>query len=322
MKQASLFLAVGVLLLANGRAQDDEAVKADSIVYDTGTEWQLFASNSGPVAAFTVYGSQLWYATADRVTVLNTRNRQIEEYQKIGDLPAAGVTAMATDCTKVVWFGTKEGAVARKGTSFTTYTDQNGLSNKVVNVIYPTRDGTVWIGTENGVSGYKGGTWRKLGTKDGLAGPVVKAIVADKRGAVWFGTNKGISVFNKGTWSSHNMKSGLSWNDTKALAFDGRENVIWAAVGDQDVNAYDGKKWKVFMTIQEGITSIMADTQSRIWFGSSNPLLKFNGDEWISDPEKLGVPGAMVSQMYRDGSGNLWFACENGVIFLKNPYPF
>ena len=118
------------------------------------------------------------------------------------------------------------------------------------------------------------------------------------------------------------MKKGLSWNDVKALAQDSRKNVIWAAVGEKDVNCFENGKWNTYMEIQPGITSIMVDTQSRIWFGSETGLLKFNGDEWISDPKQLGIPAAQVFSLHRDNGGNLWFAMESGVVRLANPYPF
>jgi ligand-binding sensor domain-containing protein len=51
-------------------------------------------------------------------------------------------------------------------------------------------------------------------------------------------------------------------------------------------------------------------------------LLKFNGEEWITDQKKIGVPAAQVFQMIRDNGGNLWFAMETGVVRLSNPYPF
>jgi ligand-binding sensor domain-containing protein len=118
------------------------------------------------------------------------------------------------------------------------------------------------------------------------------------------------------------MKNGLSWNDTKALAYDAKKNMIWAAVGDKDMNAYDGKSWKVFMEVGDGIVAIMADTQSRIWISTATGLMKFNGDEWVTDPQKIGITAAQVTQMQCDDKGNLWFGMESGVLKLDNPYPY
>jgi ligand-binding sensor domain-containing protein len=311
--------AAALTLILSIAMQGWSQSKVDSIVYDTGgMEWKMFDSK-GPVLAFAVQGNQLWYATADNVARVNISTGKFDQYQKVGELSASGVTAMGQGAGDV-WIGTDQGVVLRTGGRFRTFTADNGLPGNSVNAIYGTRDGAVWVGTDSGVGVYKNGSWKSYTTADGLVGNTVKAIVADHRGAVWLGTKKGISVFNNGQWTSHTMKSGLSWNDTKALAFDPRTKMIWAAVGDADVNRWDGKSWKVYMTIHEGICTIMADSQSRIWFGSPTGLLKFNGDAWISDPKKLGVPAAMVPQLYRDANKNLWFASENGVIFMNNPY--
>ncbi|MBD3241085.1 MAG: hypothetical protein GF331_10910, partial [Chitinivibrionales bacterium] len=139
---------------------------------------------------------------------------------------------------------------------------------------------------------------------------------------LWIGTNFGISIYDKGSWSSQSMDDGMSWNDTKALGYDERKNRMWAAVGDEDVNCFDGKAWKVYMGVEQGISCLMVDTQSRLWLGTGAGLMKFNGEEWITDQKRLGIPARMVTQMKRDRQGNLWFASENGVVSLKNPYPF
>jgi ligand-binding sensor domain-containing protein len=76
------------------------------------------------------------------------------------------------------------------------------------------------------------------------------------------------------------------------------------------------------MEVAEGVIAIMADTQSRIWIATASGLMKFNGEEWISDPQKIGITAAQVAQMTRDEKGNLWFGMESGVLKLDNPYPY
>ncbi len=300
--------------------------KVDSIVYDKATEWKLFRGDGGPATHFTLQGATLWQSNADKVSSLNVnaqpKNNGYKSYPTLGTLPASGVTAMATDSNGAVWFGTGSGLAMLKGAAFTVFTKENGLPSNAVTCIFPVSDGRVWVGTAEGLGLYKGGAWTAYTKAQGLRGDQIRCMTLDQRGALWVGTNMGISILLDGKWTSQSMDNGMSWNDTKALAFDGRGKKMWAAVGEQDVNSYDGKSWQVYMGIQDGILCIMADTQSRIWFGSSAGLLKFNGEEWINDPAKLGVPAKLVSQMYRDAGGNLWFGSENGVIFLKNPYPF
>lgn len=302
-------------------AQEEDEVKADSIVYEKPTEWQIFAADA-PVTAFTVQGNLLWYATEQTVFSSSLKSKDVRNYSTLGSIPGSGVTCMSTDASGNVWIGGQNGVAVRKGNKFTSYTTENGIPDNSVNALLATSDGKVWIGTNNGAAVFQNGEWKVYNTEKGLAHNKVNALMADKKGSIWFGTEKGISVFDGTTWKVHDMKSGLSWNSVKALAKDPRKGTIWAAVGEKDVNCLSNGKWNTYMDIMPDIRDIMVDTQSRIWFGSPNGYIKFNGDSWVSDPKKNGVPAAQVRKMNRDKNGNLWFAIETGVLRLSNPYPF
>lgn len=297
----------------------------DSIVYDTGTEWRVFASE-GPSVCFTIQGATLWQATEKKLTTTNTAAKKaaFSAVSTVGTHSSAGIRAMATDSTGAVWLGSAEYLAYGKSAPTWTVVAKDQIPGGAVNVILPApgAGSRVWVGFDEGLALFDNGTWKKFTKESGLRGNQVKSLAFDGRGGLWVGTNFGISVYLDGKWSAHHMDNGLSWNDTKALAFDERKNVMWAAVGDADVNCYDGKTWKVFMGVGEGVRALMVDTQSRMWLATATSVVKFNGEEWISDPAKLGVPAKLVTQMLRDARGNLWFAGENGVIYLKNPYPF
>ncbi|NLW31619.1 MAG: hypothetical protein GXY77_09205 [Fibrobacter sp.] len=312
---------VSACLVASIMAQDEEDVKADSVVYEKPTEWQIFSADA-PVTAFTVQGNLLWYATEQSVFSSSLTSKDIRNYSTLGKIPGSNVTSMTTDNKGSVWFGSQNGVAVRTGNSFTCYTTENGIPDNSVNALLATTDGKIWIGTNNGAAVFQNGEWKTYTTKEGLAHNKVNSLLADKDGVIWFGTEKGISVFDGASWKVHDMKSGLSWNSVKALAKDPRKGTIWAAVGEKDVNCYTNGKWNTYMDIMPDIRDIMVDTQSRIWFGSTTGYIKFNGDEWVSDPKKNGVPAAQVRKMNRDKNGNLWFAIETGVLRLSNPYPF
>ena len=314
-------LAACLILLStawHARGQD----VVDSMVYDKGMEWKVFSSN-GPASHFAIQGGTLWVATEDNVRAVTMKRNTHKELSTLGTLSSAGVTAMLTDRQNNVWFGTQEGLAVLRGGKFTVFTEDNGLCNNAVNALLSTPDGKVWVGTQNGLGVFQSGKWTSYTKENGLRGNTVKALEEGPGGSVWIGTNFGISIYKRdGSWSSQSMDNEMSWNDTKALAYDEYKKLMWAAVGEQDVNCFDGKAWKVYMGVRDGITCIMVDTQSRVWFGSSSGLMKYNGEEWITDQQQLAVPAKLVTQMLRDGQGNLWFASENGVVSLKNPYPF
>ncbi|MBN1308052.1 MAG: hypothetical protein JXA18_09060 [Chitinispirillaceae bacterium] len=315
-------VAVALAVAAEEESDEEEKVKAHEIVYEQPTEWTVYPA-SEPVVTFAISGDDLWYATATSVFSASIKKRFVQTYAALGKIPGSDVTCMASD-GRAVWIGGKNG-VAMRGAGakeFTAFTAENGLPDNTVNAI-AAGGGKVWVGTENGLGCYSGGSWKKVTTQNGLSHNKVTALLIDDGSKVWVGTAKGISVSDGSSWTIYDMKKkNLSWNNVKAMAYDPRKFTVWVAVGERDINSFVKGKWNTFMDIQSDITSLMVDTQSRLWVGSSNGLIKYNGDEWINDPKKLNIPAAQVQWMQRDEAGNLYFACENGIVRLVNPYPY
>jgi ligand-binding sensor domain-containing protein len=324
MKKRMIGIVLAAIALPLVAGSQKHETKVDSMSYETGAEWKIF-STGGAVKGFALYNNTVWSVTEAGITTISvvaSKKNDMQTYKDLGGIHAADATCIAVDYSGVAWIGTKAGLAMKTKDSFKVFTKDKGLSDNTINKILPGKAGKLWVATENGVSLYQNGAWTVYTSKDGLAGDKVRDIVMGPNGTVWFGTNKGISCLDGTTWTTYNMKNGLSWNDTKALGFDSKTGAVWAAVGDKDMNAWDGKSWKVFMEVSEGIVAIMVDTQSRVWISTPTGLMKFNGDEWISDQQKIGIKAAQVSQMSRDDKGNLWFGMESGVLKLDNPYPF
>lgn len=320
LKQFLMFaLCLSTALVAQ-EDDEDANVKAKETVYEKPPEWKMYSAGA-PVVAFAVARDALWYATQESIYSTSlTKVGGKQKYPQTDKIPATDVTSMAIDASGRLWVAGKNGVAVRNANKFTSYTTEEGIPDNAVNDIVASSDGKVYIATENGAAVFENGAWKKI---EGLVSEKVQALAIDKKGAVWFGTNKGISVNSNGSWTVYDMKKGkLSWNNVKALAVDMRKGEVWAAVGDKDVNSFDGGSWKTYLEIQDGIKTIMVDSQSRIWFGTETGLIKFNGDEWITDSKKLGIPAAQIQKLFKDGNGNLWFAMESGVIKLNNPYPF
>lgn len=314
-------LVTAFFALSVSAAKPSNEGKADSVVYDKPTEWRVFASGS-PVTAFAVSKDYLWYVTGEALISSSTKKAEVIKYTKLGSMPGTDLTCVTADASGKIWVGGKNGVAVKSGATFTNYTAENGLPDVNVNAIAVANDGSVWVGTDLGAAVFKNNQWKVYNAAAGLASDKVTAILAAKNGTIWIGSDKGLSEYDGAAFAIHNMKKGMSWNFVKALAEDPKTGAIWAAVGDKDVNCFEGGSWKTYMETQPDITSIMVDSRSRVWFGSATGLVKFNGEEWIYDPAQIGVPAQTVNQMYKDAGGNLWFATEKGVVRLANPYPF
>lgn len=317
----SLICTASIAVFAQEDDDDAKVKNVQEIVYEKPTEWRVFSA-SAPVVTFTLNKDILWYVVADAVFSTNTKQKDIQKFPTLGKIPGSGIVAIATDANGKIWMAGPNGIAVKNGTQFTNYTTENGLPDNNVRDLLVAPDGKIWAATAKGAAVFDGSSWKVYTTKEGLSSDNTTVVAADAKGGIWVGSMKGISVLNGSSWTIWDMKKGLSFNSVKALAWDKRTNTMWAAVGEKDINSFTNGSWKVYMDVATDITSIMADTQSRIWIGHAAGVVKFNGDEWITDAKKHGIPAASIQKMYRDGSGNLWYATENGVLRLANPYPY
>jgi ligand-binding sensor domain-containing protein len=312
-------ITVAVMVVGANIAAYSQEVKADSVSFDKPNEFRIYRSNS-PVKAFVVVGDVVWYATDEIVTSLNIRTNAQQRFPRLGTIASEGVKAMAVDGSGQIWIASPGGVAVRSGNNFTAYTAENGLPDNNALSLAVSK-GDVWVGTANGAARFRNGSWTTFTTEQGLVSNKVQAVVVDSKGTVWFGTDRGINSFDGSKWQLYDARQRhLEWNDVKALAVEPGTDVIWAATGPKDIARFDGKEWRKYMEIHPGVTSIMNDTR-RTWFGSPTGLFRLNTDgEWVFDPNRLGIPASQVYQMFRDGRGDLWFAMEQGVLWLNNPY--
>jgi len=320
-KRLSLISAAVMVIGVSFTAYSQQDVRADSVSFERPNEFKIYRSNS-PVKAFAVTRDLLWYATDETVIAQSLRANTHTRHPNLGTIGSDGVRAMAVDGNGNIWFATPNGASVRTGNNFTVYTTENGLpANDVLSLAVSRND--VWVGTPNGAARFRGGSWTTFTTEQGLISNRVQALAIDSKGKVWFGTDRGINSFDGSTWQLFDASTArgrqLEWNDTRALGVEPGTDAIWAATGPRDLARFDGTQWRKFMEIKAGINSIMNDTR-RTWFGSPTGLLRFNGEEWVEDPNRLGVPVSQAYQMFRDERGDLWFAMEQGVLWLNNPY--
>jgi ligand-binding sensor domain-containing protein len=303
-------------------AAPDNTTQADSSSSGPVTHYHIYEAG-GPVHAFAAQEDVIWCAMESTVVAIAVHGDKKTVYPMLGSMPSAAIVAIVADKEGRVWFGGPNGIAIKTGAKFTNITAKNGLSNIRVNAITAAGDGSVWVGTDSGANVMAHDAWRQFTVKDGLLSDRIQAICTDDKGIIWLGTDKGICSYNGSTWTGYTAQNGMSDNaDTRALAYDRAKGVLWAAVGDKDVNSFDGQKWNTYMDTQSGILTIMVDSQSRIWFGTAHGILKFNGDDWLPDQAPFGVSIKQAFQMNSDEKGNLWFAMERGVIHLLNPYPF
>jgi ligand-binding sensor domain-containing protein len=237
-----------------------------------------------------------------------------------------------------IWFGTtNEGVFRFDGTTFTNFSEQDGLCGKDINAIIEDKDGTLWFGTNNGLCSYDGQSFEHFkipwnGENDlwgTLCNPnQVLCLLEDNSGLLWLGTcGGGAFRFDGTSFTSFLSNQGriqsdsLHHNVIKSIIEDREGNIWFTSLTHGGVSRYDGAQFTHF-SAEDGLSydmiySSFQDKSGNIWFGSimspvgglfrynatSNDFTRFNTTEGLCDNFVTGIA--------EDTSGVLWL-CTGG----------
>ena len=303
--------------VANGLASNGVI----SIAIDAqGNKW--FGTQGGGVSKFD--GVQ-W-------TTYNISNSDLAGKNSFGNY----VGAIAVDLEGNKWFGGgtmgNYGVSKFDGTTWTTYSNVNGLAGNYVTAIAVDKQGNKWFGTQgNGVSKYDGTTWTNFTVSNGLIGNWVNAIAIDKQGNKWFGARNydthglipsgGVSKFNDTNWTNYDTSKGLAGIFVSSIAFDSQGNKWFGTYGG-GVSKFDGITWTSYTT-KNGLASnkviaVAIDKQGNKWFGTEGSgASRYDNTTWTTYSTASGsagncLGGNVVYAISIDSMGNKWFGTIDG----------
>jgi ligand-binding sensor domain-containing protein len=228
-----------------------------------------------------------------------------------------------------LWFGTTGKGVYRYNAAtadFTNFTKREGLSDNSVSAIIEDKAGNIWFGTANGVCRYDGKSFAEITKNESLCNRDINAILEDKNGNFWFGTNGwgvcryvpsadtvgGIPVTN------FTMKDGLGSDAIQCILEDKAGN-IWFGERAGGVSRYESASSRITKVkgtcFSSQIMSIIEDKTGNIWFANLyDGLCRFDpfSSEFTHFTEKDGICGNIVTCLYENKNGILWFSSNSG----------
>lgn len=222
---------------------------SDAAYKYTGEEWQkitpvindlrpnitvqdIFLDNQGDIW-FAVTGNQ-----GKRTAPMDHRVTRYDGNNWTNFLDRTQVTTIFQDNQGNLWFGTNVGVTTYDGSSWQTFTTEDGLADNYVIAICQDNQGNMWFGTwADGVSRYDGKKWRTFYPEDGLMSDAIHCMLKDSKGNLWFGSYSidgyyGISRFDGTQWQHFDPWQGK--NDNKyhynvISIFEDNEGNIWFA---------------------------------------------------------------------------------------------
>ena len=243
------------------------------------------------------------------------------------------IQAIGVDSNNFLWFGTGNGLSCFNGSTWTTYTTDEGLAHNEITALafeITSYGPEFWVGTNGGgVSVISVAETDAISaatpyTPDntGLISNYVTSAAVDTGHVKWFGTDQGVSTFTGSEWASYTSLSGLS-NDQIHAIDTAEDGWVYLGTGGGGVSRFDGiTSASAYDTEWSGILSdvvyaVFVDADGNQWFGTDNGISYHVGYEtkmnWTPYTTESGLVNNVVYAIAQDLNGVMWFGTENGV---------
>ena len=201
------------------------------------------------------------------------------------------------------------------GTSWQSFSPDDGVAGFRVGSVFQTADGTLWAGTNGGVSYFDGTFWQAFGARDGLADDLVHSLLETANGDLWVSTRQGLSRFDGNVWTTFTTADGVAGDNVWDMLETANGN-LWVISTRAGASRFDGETWQAF-TPEDGLASDEVDAlyeaaDGSMWFATENGVSRFDG-AWQTFSSENGLPDDEVNAILQTSDGALWVATDGGV---------
>lgn len=270
--------------------------------------------------------------------ILFTQCGDKDDPDPVFEFPSKVINKIIVDANGVKWFATDKGVISYDGTKWTSYSDNQKLSNgRISDLALEVSSGIrkLWLGSSVGVSSFDFSAspvafanYNKQNSD--LMADDVSAVGVDKSNAKYIGTSKGLSIFKDGMWEQffgrENEEVLKDYPITAiASATDGNVYVTTAGGGVSCLDAISGptlynKPWAgglpsdtVYCVATDGIGQ---------WFGTNRGAAFHASRSTKEDWERFysraeGLVCDSVYAIVKDSAGDIWFGTHKGISKLK-----
>lgn len=246
---------------------------------------------------------------------------KIISYNTENGLTDNRVRSICVDSSGNVLAGTANGLNFISKGKIKSFYKKNGLLHNTVMSLYNSPKGFIWVGTDGGLNIFENGELRTVEQRSNSE-KKIRSLFEDKKGALWVGTDGGgINRYINGYFSRISEKEGLSNNTIFSLTMDYEGN-LWAGThGGGIIRIKDGK-FSNYTTIEglleDDIYTVMQDSRNRLWMGTTRGPGYISNSKVFNHPIGLNLENKMVTSLYEDAGGNIWFGTNGNGLFIYN----
>jgi len=273
----------------------------------------------------------IWLATTNGLYRKVNISAPFEHLSSENGLEHDFISDLQMDFEGNLWLANYKGGLTKiKDGKFINYTEQGGLSGKMVNAICQLTDASYLVGFDNGIiNKIENGKISVFKTKSNLSEKRIRHILKDSKDNLWISTYSGLlKIDTKGNEKWFNQKNGLpeskirlTFEDTKGNIWIGTRNsglvIIQHDGSFRTINRDNGLKSLLIMSINE-------DNNNRILVGTSEGGLSvIKNDSIIKTYSKSdGFISDVIFNCYVDYKNEIWVAANGGLSLIRDTSVF
>jgi signal transduction histidine kinase/ligand-binding sensor domain-containing protein len=216
---------------------------------------------------------------------------------------------------------------------FTNLGMQQGLSATSAGCIFTDSRGFTWIATNTGLNRFDGESFTVFSPhrhdSASLPGEIINSIGEDSSGMLWIGTNLGIARFNPWNGKAETIKQFHSEGGDMDLCISAmvdHDQNVWARSVD-GLWKYDRTKNYFIKQLRcdgknnrpDRCTNFYEDRHHRFWITSYSGIYQYDPSSGSLDNFLPGGKPALVTSIFEDHSGKLWYSTWGGGVGFFNP---
>lgn len=240
------------------------------------------------------------------------------QYLDIGQgLQYSYINALCQDKNGYIWIASDYGLSKYDGTYLTTYTDKEGLPEKIITHIATDNQNRLWISTSKGVCVFDGNSFIQFSDAEGLLSSLSGRILKDSKGKMWVDLGvKGFLCFEDKKFTVYKSHNNFQ-EDVSPQMVIGENGSLWFNTPGGIVK-YNDNQYNYFSPgshIFERITGIREDKKGNTWFISYNyGITKFDGEYFTHYEKKNGLSDNAIVSLAVDKMDNVWIGTRyNGL---------
>lgn len=265
---------------------------------------------------------RIWLATDYGINVYD--NGSLHAITEKEGLSNNRTWSLSIDNINRVWISCYGGGISIFNGDLFSYSNAlTGFTDKQINVVLTSSNGTIWFATSGGgLIKLKNGVYTHFYDNNLFRDHYVWNLYEEENGVLWICADAALVKYENGTFYKYTkelgMISDLIWSITKVS-----EKEYYIGTYDKGIMVFNKDSfYSLNINVNaRGVYKLFKDDEGRVWaVTSSGPVVIVNQKAIVLNRE-LGVFSNKVSDIKQDPYGNIWIASGKGITVYKKDTP-